>query len=149
MTNRSPTTIRTERQRSGMSLTEMMISMAVLSLGILAAASAQLTAMKFTRESELRTEAYYLASQQMEAFQAMTPEQVADVADLGSYPNDVDNNPIDPDPNDDRARVFNRSWDIADDTPVAGLYTITVTVSWQDGSGSQSSIDVQSIKVSS
>ena len=137
------------RRRTGMSIIEMMAAIAILGFGILAAASSQLTAMKYTRQSQLRTEAYYLAAQQMELFQSMTVAEVAAIKALGSYPNDVGNNPIDPDPNDNRERAFNRSWDIQEDDPVAGLYTITVTVQWQSGGGALSSVNVESVRTSS
>jgi prepilin-type N-terminal cleavage/methylation domain-containing protein len=149
MTTNASMMARRTRRRSGMSMIEMMAAVAILGFGILAAASSQLTAMKFTRESQLRTEAYYLAAQQMEAFQAMTASQVADVRALSSYPNDVDNNPIDPDTGDSRARAFNRSWEIEENTPIDGLYTITVTVAWLAGNGAQSSVEIESVKVSS
>jgi Tfp pilus assembly protein PilV len=149
MTNSSSSSKRRDSREAGMSMIEMMIAVGILGFGILAGASSQLTAMKFTRESQLRTEAYYLAAQQMERFQSMTANEIGDIKDLGTYPNDVDNNPIDPDPNDGRSRAFNRSWDIQDDVPSAGLYTISVIVSWQDGSGTQRSINVESVKVSS
>jgi prepilin-type N-terminal cleavage/methylation domain-containing protein len=135
--------------RTGTSLVEMMIAISILGIGILAAASSQLTAMKFTTESQRRTDAYYLAAQQMEAFHSMTAEEVQDIADLGSYPNDVDNNPIDPDPDDGRTRAYNRSWNIQADTPEDGLYTISVIVGWQVGSGPQRNITVESIKAGS
>ena len=140
---------RAECREAGMSMIEMMAAVAILGLGILAAASSQLTAMKYTRQSQLRTEAYYLAAQQMEMFQSMTASQVADIKALGSYPNDVDNNPIDPDPGDNRERAFNRSWDIQEDDPIDGLFTITVTVSWASSGGAQGSVNIESVKVSS
>lgn len=149
MMTKTPTTWAARKREAGMSMSEVMIAVTILGLGILAAASSQLTAMKFTRESQLRTEAYYLAAQQMEGFQAMTGAQIAAIAALNTYPDDVDNNPIDPDPNDGRARGFNRSWDIQADTPVSGVYTIQVIVSWTDGRGRDRSVNVESLKVSS
>jgi len=137
------------KRRSGMSISEVMIALTILGLGILAAASSQLTAMKFTRESQLRTEAYYLASQQMETFQSMTPAQIAAAGTLNAVTNDTANNPIDPDPNDGRSRAFNRSWQIDADQPAAGLYRITVTVSWLDGRGAQRAVNIQSVRVAS
>ena len=127
---------------------EVLISLTILSFGILAAAASQLTAMRYTRDSQLRTEAFYLASQQMESFQSMTGAEITAVSNLGSYPNDA-NNPIDPDPNDSQPRLFNRSWDIEANTPEAGIFTIEVTVSWISGLGSNQSITLESMKVDS
>lgn len=133
------------RSRRGMSLIETMISMAILGFGVLGAAATQITAVKFARESRLRTEAYYLAEQQMEAFRAMDGDAIGEALVDGSYPNDP-NNPIDPDPNDGQARAFNRSWTITQDTPEAGLYTIVVEVQWTGGLGQTRTVSIESIK---
>ena len=46
-----------KRRQRGMSLIETMIALAILGFGVLGAAAAQITAVKFARESRLRTEA--------------------------------------------------------------------------------------------
>ncbi len=133
-------------RKRGMSLIEVMIALAILGFGILAAAASQLSAMKFTRDSQLRTDAYYLASQQIESFQTMTGAEVSGVLALGTYPNDT-LNPIDPDPNDGVLRAYTRSWSIVADTPEPGLFEIEVTVGWTDGLGVPRSITIESYKV--
>lgn len=135
-----------QQTRRGFSLLEVMIAMAILGFGILAAAASQLSAMKFTRDSQLRTDAHYLASQQMETFQTMTGAEVRAVLNLGSYPNDIAN-PIDPDPNDAIARAYVRSWTIQENTPESGLFAIEVTVAWTDGLGVARTITIESYKV--
>ncbi len=134
-----------KRSTRGMSLVETMIALAILGFGVLGAAAAQITAVKFARESRLRTEAYYLAEQQMEAFQGMDGAAIADVLADSDYPNDS-NNPLDPDPNDGLARAFNRSWNIQADTPEAGVYTLSVTVQWTSTQGQTRSVVIESIK---
>ena len=120
-------TVMRRKKNRGFTLLEVMIALAILGFGILAAAASQLSAMKFTRDSQLRTEAHYLASQQMETFQTMTGAEVTAAKALGTYPNDT-GNPIDPDPNDAVPRAYTRSWAITEDTPESGLFTIQVTV---------------------
>jgi len=139
---------RMSKRRRGISMIEVLISLTVLGFGILGAAASQLTAMRFTRDSQLRTEAFYLASQQMESFQSMTGDEIDAIKDLGSYPNDTAN-PIDPDPNDNLPRLFNRSWDIEDDDPEDGIFTILVFVSWVDGLGNTQTVTLESMKVDS
>lgn len=133
------------RRKGGMSLIETMIALAILGFGVLGAAAAQITAVKFARESRLRTEAYYLAEQQMEAFQAMDGAAIDDVLNDADYPNDS-NNPLDPDPGDGLTRAYARSWSIQPDTPEAGVYTISVTVQWTGTQGQTRSVVIESIK---
>ncbi|MGI9644727.1 MAG: type IV pilus modification PilV family protein [Ilumatobacteraceae bacterium] len=136
------------RRSSGVSLLEVMIALGIMGFGVMAAASAQITSTKFTRDSRVRTEAAYLAEQQMEAFQAMDGDAIEAVrggVDAGTDPN----NPLDPDPNDGTARFFNRSWLIVPDTPEDGVYTVTVTVSWIDQLGNTLNVTLSSVKTDS
>jgi len=139
------------KHSSGVSIVEVIIALGILGFGVLGAAAAQITAVKFNRESRARTEAYYLAEQQMETFQAMSGSGVTAVAAAG--PNDP-LNPIDPDPNDGLTREFNRSWTITADAtpkdgPEDGVFTIMVTVSWADAQGISRSVALESIKTDS
>lgn len=139
------TVARAVRSRAGMSLVETMIAMAVLGFGILGAAATQITAVKLARESRARTEAYYLAEQQMEAFQVMDGDAVREVLNDPGYPNDP-NNPIDPDASDGLARAFNRSWTITADAPEVGVFTIVVQVQWTGGLGVPRTVSIESVK---
>lgn len=139
---------RNARARSGFSLLEVMIALTILAFGILGAAASQITSTKFNRDSRVRTEAAYLAEQQMEAFQAMDGAAVEAVRTDTGYPDDPAN-PIDPDPSDGSARSFNRSWTITPDTPEDGVYSITVTVSWVDQLGNTLNVTLSSIKADS
>lgn len=132
-----------DRRRSGISMIEVVIALAILGFGVLAGAAAQLTAIKLTSKSRMRTEAYYLAEQQMEAFRVMSGASIDTIIAAG--PNDP-GNPIDPDPNDGLARSFNRSWTITTDAPEAGLYTIEVRVIWVDPLGLPRAVTLESIR---
>lgn len=133
------------RSRKGFSLIEVSIALGILAFGVLAMASAQLGAMTLSNESRLRTEATYLAQQQLETFLSMPAAALdAALADAG-YPNDPAN-PIDPDPADATARQFNRSWTITPNAPENGVYTIAVTVGWNDRQGRAQNVVVQSVR---
>ena len=136
------------RRASGFSLLEVMIALSILAVGILGATAAQITSTKFTRDARVRTEAAYLAEQQMEAFHAMDGAAIEVVRTDPGYPNDSAN-PIDPDPNDNSERSFNRSWAITPDTPENGVYAITVTVSWVNQQGKTLNMTLSSVKTDS
>jgi Tfp pilus assembly protein PilV len=135
------------RQRArtrGISLLEVTIALTILAFGLLAGASAQLSAMSFSNQSRARTEAQYLAQQQMEILQANSS------ATVGAFPDATvvadPTNPIDPDPLDTTVRQYNRSWTVTRDTPVAGVFQVNVQVSWTGRSGTVRSITLESLK---
>ena len=136
------------RRASGYSLLEVMIALSILALGVLGATATQVTSTKFNRDSRVRTEAAYLAEQQMEAFHAIDGDAIEVIRTDAGYPNDPAN-PIDPDPTDGSARSFNRSWTITPDTPEAGVFAITVTVSWVDQLGNTLDVTLSSVKTDS
>ncbi len=92
---------------SGFSLLEVIVAMGILSVGLLAIATAQISALKLARQSRYLTHSMNLAQDQMELFQlAQTASLPAD----GTY-NDP-NNPLDPDPFDPDVSTYNRRWTI-------------------------------------
>lgn len=134
------------RRRAGVSLMEVTIALTILGFGMLAGASAQLSAMKYSSESRARMEAQYLAQQQMEMLQAMTPAAItAQFPDAAVIPDP--NNPLDPDPGDGMARQYNRSWTVTRDNPVNGVFRIDVQVSWTStNTGNVRSVNLESLK---
>jgi len=137
--------LRCERRSAGIGLLEVTIALAILGFGMLAMASAQISAMQFAGESRNRSEAYYLAQQQMEAFQAMSTAGIEAARVDPSYPNDP-NNPLDPDPLDTRAASFNRSWVITPDDPETDVYELNVQVNWVDSRGVIRTVNIESLK---
>ena len=131
--------IRRRRGQSGFTLIEVMIAMAILATGLLAIATAQLWAISRTGRSRHQTEALHLAAQQMEIFHAMS---LAGLPGSGNDPG----NPIDPDPNDGDITTFARSWLVQGNTPLPGITTITVTVTWVDQNGTVLNTAIQSMK---
>jgi len=138
-------TERSRRRRGGLSLVEVMIALVVLAFGLLGVAAAQVSSLRFTSQSRLRTEAQYLAEQQMEVFQGMMAADLdAAIADP-NYPDDP-NNPIDPDLGDAEARNFLRSWAITPDVPENGVYTITVQVAWVNPHGGAQTVTLDGVR---
>ncbi len=136
------------KRREGFSLAEVTIALGILAFGVLAVAGAQLSALTMSRESRLRTEALYLAQQQMEAFQAMPSSGLLDALADPNYPNDPAN-PIDPDPADNLTRQFTRSWTITQDVPEPGVFTILVQVGWNDRLGRPQNVLLEGVRAGS
>jgi Tfp pilus assembly protein PilV len=135
------------RRREGLSLVEVVVALGLLGFGVLAAGAGQLAAVRFNGESRLRTEAFYLAQQQMEAFHGMSTASLDAQIALG--PNTPDpNNPLDPDPTDSLPRSFLRSWTVTANTPEAGLNAVQVRVSWVDSLGRNRNVTLQSVTAS-
>jgi type IV pilus assembly protein PilV len=131
--------------RAGFSILEVMIALSVLALGVLGMTAGQISAIKLSGDSRERTLAMYLAQQQVETIQAMTPTAVKDLAGAAGYPNDPDN-PIDPNPADSTTMEFNRSWIVEEDTPEAGVITVTVAVAWEDNHGQNRVVRLRTLK---
>jgi prepilin-type N-terminal cleavage/methylation domain-containing protein len=136
---------RQARSRSGFSMLEIMIALGVLSLGVLGMTAGQLAAIKLSGDSRSQTTAMSLAQQQVETIQTMTATDVKDLVDAVGYPNDPDN-PIDANPDTNDELRFNRSWVVAEDTPEAGVITVTVTVRWTDERGTSRAVRLRTLK---
>lgn len=135
---------RTESMGAGFTLIEVMIAMSLLAVAVLGIVGAQLSAIKFTRDSHLRAQAMFLAEQRIEDIQAMSaPNVIA----LAGTTNDPDN-PIDPTPGNGDATSFNRNWVIALDNPETDVITITVNVDWTDSLGVVRRVSLQTMKAS-
>lgn len=137
------TLARRHRRTRGVSLIEVMIALAVLGFGMLGVAAIQISALRSTDQSRERTLAHGLAQQQLEIFQEMS--DVALQAVIAGGNNDPAN-PIDPDPNDAQQMFFNRSWTITPDTPEDDVYTIVVTVAWNNARGAARQVQLETFK---
>ncbi len=104
-------------------MVEMLVAIVLLQLGILALAAVMpLTQAQVVRSGH-ETAANQLLRSRMETLVRASYSDSTLAA--GTY-NDS-GNPID--------GVFARSWTIADDTPVSGCKTVTVTVAWNNSNG--------------
>ena len=136
---------RDERGRSGFSMLEIMVALAVLALGVLGMTAGQLAAIKLSGDSQHRTTAMRLAQQGVETVRSMTAEDVKDIPDVVGYPNDPAN-PIDAIPGDQDTIRFFRTWNVQEDTPEAGVITVTITVNWTDTNGVGRSVRLRTLK---
>jgi len=130
---------------SGFSMLEVMIALTILAVGILGIGAVQLTATKLSGDSRVRTQAAFLAQQQIELFRAMPINQVTALIAAPGYPNDPAN-PIDPTPGDGQVVTFNRRWTIQQNVPEAGVTTVTVEVDYVDNLGSTRTVRLQTMK---
>jgi len=104
----------------GYTLLEVIMAMAILSIGLLAVGYMQITAINSNTTGSKITEGTTLALGKMEELITLRYAH----ADLtaGNHP--------DPNPNDHPG--FNQTWNIVDNSPVQNAKQITVTVSWAE-----------------
>jgi type IV pilus assembly protein PilV len=115
----------------GFTLIEVLITMAIFSIGVLAVASMQYWSVRNTASGNIMTTAANLARAQME-----TLKSVPDVTTLvnGADPN----NPIDADGNPGGA--FTRTWVVTNPLGGSGSRQIQVTVGWSRYGQSRSAV---------
>jgi type IV pilus modification protein PilV len=144
----------------GFSLIEVMIAMVLLAVGMLAIGAAQLRSIEYGADSDNRSQAAYLAQQQLDAFLALQTNDinltacqgplgvapaVADPAFPWGWCNDANANAAQPlvlantattanNPGVGKTVQFLRRWSIDQPGTIAGLpagmYRITVQVRW-------------------
>jgi type IV pilus assembly protein PilV len=121
---------RCERQlldKRGFTLLEVLIAITIFSIGLLAVATMQISAVNGNRLGNEVTQATYLAQMQIDALRS------SDIATLiAGGPYNDPNNPIDE--TEANGGIFNRSWVITNRTANSRL--VTVTVAWTIGGAS-------------
>jgi prepilin-type N-terminal cleavage/methylation domain-containing protein len=137
-----------ESGEAGFSLIEVMISMVLLAVAMLAIGAAQLRSLQFSAESANRSQAMYLAEEQMDTFMAMATNDIR-LSDVGTIQDGA--NPIilasEVAVVDNTAGVgnqipFRRSWTIQQNTPAIGMRTITVQVRWNTENNPNSNLRI-------
>jgi type IV pilus assembly protein PilV len=115
--------------KGGFTLLEMLIAISIFVVGVLAVATMNVNAIRGNRLGNEVTQATSLAQMQIEALKR------ADISSTALVPGHYDdpNNPIDE--TGAHGGTFTRSWDVGDNT--AFSRTVTVTVQWTKGGGSQ------------
>ena len=108
-----------EIKEKGFSLIELLIAMAILAIGMLAAASMEYSSIRNNAKGNVFTQANMLAKAQLEALK----NQDIDALVAGNY-----NDPSPLDENGQPGGIYNRSWTITDFS--AQARRIAVTVQW-------------------
>ena len=115
-----------QHSENGFTLIETMIAIGILSIGILAVASMQITAFQGNRAARRQTEAVCLAAQRLEALMAL-PYDDARLA--GGVHSESGIGP---------ASQYDVEWRIVADTPLPETKAVTITVSWKSRNGTKS-----------
>lgn len=128
---------------SGFTLLEVMIAMAILGVGLLSIAVAQLTAIKVASKSKNLQQAMFLAREQMDDLEALPASSpVLQAADTTDDPN----NPIQVSNDEGDMTRFTRSFTVTPDEPEAGLALVVVTVAWNSNQGGIRQVRLSSVK---
>lgn len=117
------------RAESGFSLIEVMIAMAILGVGLMSIAVAQVTAVKMQSRSKNLQQAMFLARERMDEIDALPPSPVSTFLTTPATTADPAN-PIQvgTDPSD--GTRYTREVAVVPNSPAVGLSSVTVTVSW-------------------
>jgi type IV pilus assembly protein PilV len=107
----------------GFTLIEVLITIAIFAIGVLAVASMQYWSVRNTASGNIMTLASNLARAQMETLKSLP--------DVTSLANGASPNPIDADGNPNPDGIFTRTWVIANPLGTSGTRRIDVTVGWR------------------
>lgn len=131
------------KRESGFTLIEVMIAMAILGVGLMSIAVAQLTAIKVSSRSKNLQQAMFLAREQMDDLEALPPgAAMLQVAATTDDPG----NPIRLATNDGNQMTFTRSVTVTPNTPEVGLAQVVVTVSWDSPQAGVRQVQLTSVK---
>ncbi|HXN07005.1 MAG TPA: prepilin-type N-terminal cleavage/methylation domain-containing protein [Nitrospiria bacterium] len=129
-------------KEKGFTLVEVLISLALLAIGLLAAATLQTTAIlgnKTSNEMSMGTLLGQQALEQLMTYNASTNLSLcgtcAPNAPSGVHTAATETILTPPPPIN--GIVYNRSYTVATDTPITGIRTITMTIQWTDKSNHQ------------
>jgi prepilin-type N-terminal cleavage/methylation domain-containing protein len=112
-TKQATHTIKTKRDNRGFTLIEVLIAMAIFSIGILAIGSMQVTSINSNARARMHTEGYTWVGDRIERLTTLS----YDDDDLTAG----DHGPV-------AEGTYAISWFVQDDTPLTGTKAITVTV---------------------
>lgn len=110
--------IRKKNRQDGFTLVEVLMAVAILSFGLLAVASMQITAIRGNSTSMDVTEAMDAVQDRVEKLLAVNIGH-DDLSSLGSH-------------SETYMDKYQVEWTVQDNTPIINVKTITVTVTWTD-----------------
>jgi prepilin-type N-terminal cleavage/methylation domain-containing protein len=133
---------KSEQHQSGFTLIEVLIAIAILSIGLLAVAKMQVSAIQGNYFSSNTTTALTLAGQKMEDLLGKNYSTDPDLVDTDTGNNadllslvtkdheelNVDEEGV------SGSGIYHRVWNVADDIPITDTKTITIIVTWTKGS---------------
>jgi type IV pilus assembly protein PilV len=116
-------------KENGFTLVEVLVSLAIMSVGLLMLVGLQATAITGNKSGFGMTVATSLGQQALERLQTLPATTSASLT-AGTHTASTDAAIV---PNQTVNGVtFTRSYTVATDTPIAGVRTVTMTVSWTD-----------------
>lgn len=114
---------------SGFSLIEVMIAMAILGIGLMSIAVAQVSAMKMQSRSKNLQQAMFLARERMDEIDALPPSPDSTfLTTPATTPDPANPIQVGNDPSD--GTRYTREVQVVPNSPAVGLSEVTVTVSW-------------------
>ncbi len=128
---------KTHIRRQGFTLIEVLIALAILTVGLLAAAKMQISAIQGNYFSNNTSTALSLAEQKMEDLLGKTYTDAA-VGDTQAGNNTNLSSLVTKDHEELNVNeegvvgggIYHRVWNVADDTPITDTKTITILVTW-------------------
>ena len=125
----------TWREQKGASVVEIMVALLIFGIGVVAAVRMLPQSSVRTTHSRNRTIAVNLAQEKIEELMADSYKE----ADLDAGDHDDAGNPL--------RGHFNRTWSITDNTPVEGMKSISVTVTYP-AAGADTTATLRTFKTS-
>ncbi len=127
MSRKQPTAV--VQRTSGFTLVEVLAALAVFGIVAAGLAANTMAVVRSNRVSNELSMATTLAQDQVEQLRALDPDTNPAVLAAGTHADP--NNPITV--GGAPGGQFARQWSVTRDSPVPGLSTVTVSVSWSDG----------------
>jgi len=128
--------IKTKRDNRGFTLIEVLIAMAIFSVGILAVGSMQVISINSNARARMHTEGYTWVADRIEWLTTLpyNDDELTETGEIDEKPHDVPHGPID-------EGSFRITWEVTDDWPIAGTKFITVRVTGANPRARPLSID--------
>ncbi|HTO07444.1 MAG TPA: prepilin-type N-terminal cleavage/methylation domain-containing protein [Myxococcota bacterium] len=126
------------RDESGYTLIEVMIAMAILGIGLMSIAVAQLTAIRMTARSKNMQQAMFLAREAMDDLDAR--QQPGDLFLSTNATTPDAKNPIQVGNDQEDGTRFNRQITVTPGDPEAGMARVVVQVTWLNAATSATNV---------